>query len=66
VKVHDNTGSTYTIRITNTFGLLIKQAISTQPDWHYSIVNPLPGYYFIRVTSNKDNSLAGESRFVKM
>jgi len=66
INTNENTASTYTIRITNTSGLLIKQAISTQPDWHYSIVNLLPGYYFIRVISNKDNSLAGESRFVKM
>jgi len=66
INTNGNTSSTYTIRITNTSGLLIKQAISNQADWHYSIVNLLPGYYFISVISNKDNSLAGESRFVKM
>jgi trimeric autotransporter adhesin len=65
-NTNGNTTSTYTIRITNTSGMLIKKAVSTGLDWHYSIINLLPGTYFIVVVNNKDASLVGESRFVKM
>ncbi|MBS1525373.1 MAG: T9SS type A sorting domain-containing protein, partial [Bacteroidetes bacterium] len=60
-----NTGS-YNIRITNSFGLVVKEANVSQPAWQGNVSNLLSGSYFIQVVNNKDQTLIGKAKFVKM
>jgi len=57
---------TYNIMITNSSGLIIKQATSAQPEWQASINDLLPGTYLVKVINNTDNTLVGNTKFVKM
>ncbi len=61
-----NSATIYHIQITNSFGLLIKQGISTQPNWQASVIDLLPGTYIVKVLNNKDNALIGNAKFVKL
>ncbi len=56
----------YTIQITNSSGLLIKQVNSAQADWQSSIARLLPGTYIVKVHNSTDNSFVGDSKFVKL
>jgi hypothetical protein len=57
--------STYSIRIVNTLGAVVKESISQQASWHTDISSLKPGYYHIQVTNNSDKSLVGAANFVK-
>jgi DUF2075 family protein len=61
-----NKAASYNILITNSSGLIIKQATSAQPEWQGSINDLLPGTYLIKVINHKDNSFVGNAKFVKM
>ncbi|MGZ3777988.1 MAG: T9SS type A sorting domain-containing protein, partial [Mucilaginibacter sp.] len=58
--------ATYSIQVSNSFGLMIKQATSTQPTYQADISGLTPGTYIVKVFNKKDNSLVGNSKFVKM
>ncbi|WP_426668998.1 T9SS type A sorting domain-containing protein [Mucilaginibacter sp. McL0603] len=55
----------YDIRIINSFGLIIRQGTTKDTSWQTNVGNILPGTYIVEVTSNKDHSLVGRSKFVK-
>lgn len=61
-----NSATTYNIQVTNSSGLLIKQATSAQPNWQASVSDLLPGTYIIKVLNNKDNTFIGNAKFVKL
>ena len=61
----DSKVSSYSIRIVNAFGTVVKESVSEQPSWHANISNLLPGSYLVQVTNNKDKSLVGTANFVK-
>jgi hypothetical protein len=63
--VKSNTSS-YTIRIVNIMGAVLKTAVSPQPNWQDDVSSLLPGTYFIQVTNNANKSLVGRSSFVKL
>jgi len=63
--LNDATAS-YNILITNSSGLVIKQATSTQPTWQTSIGDLLPGTYVLKVINTRDNTLVGNTKFVKL
>jgi len=56
----------YSIRITNSAGTIVKQAITTLPNWQDNVSKLLTGTYLIQVVNNKDNSLVGQTKFVKL
>jgi hypothetical protein len=56
----------YNILITNNSGILIKKGASAQASWQTSVSDLLPGVYIIKVLNIKNNSLIGETKFVKL
>jgi len=58
--------TTYHIRITNSTGMVVKQITTTQTSWQENIGNLFTGTYLVRVVNNKDNSLVGQTKFVKL
>jgi len=63
--LNDATAS-YNILITNSSGLVIKQATSAQPTWQTNIGDLLPGTYVLKVINTRDNSLVGNTKFIKL
>jgi trimeric autotransporter adhesin len=61
-----NAGDTYSILITNSSGLVVKQATSRQTSWQSNIADLLPGSYVIRVTGKKEQKDIGIAKFVKL
>ncbi|MEO6850350.1 MAG: T9SS type A sorting domain-containing protein, partial [Mucilaginibacter sp.] len=58
-------GGGYNIKITNSSGVVIKQATSNQTNWQASVNDLMPGTYIVRVMNSKDNSFVGNTKFVK-
>jgi hypothetical protein len=56
----------YTIQITNTSGFLIRQVTSAQPSWQTSVADLLPGTYIVKVHNSTDNTIIGDTKFVKL
>jgi hypothetical protein len=56
----------YDIKIMNSYGLIVKNAVSLQDSWQSDVSNLLPGTYFIQVINNNDKSIVGNSKFVKL
>ncbi|MDB5122543.1 MAG: C-terminal target protein [Mucilaginibacter sp.] len=56
----------YKITIVNSNGAVIKTTTSNQPDWQDNVSSLLPGTYLIQVVNNKDKSLVGKGKFVKL
>jgi hypothetical protein len=56
----------YTYRIANSLGLIVKQVTSQQSNWQPNISDLMPGNYIIKVLSTTDNSLIGNSKFIKL
>ncbi|MDB5136182.1 MAG: hypothetical protein JWP37_2785 [Mucilaginibacter sp.] len=61
-----NSPASYNILITNSSGLVIKQATSAQPTWQTSVSNLLPGTYIVKVLNTRDQTLIGNTKFVKL
>jgi hypothetical protein len=61
------TGNTsYDILVTNSSGLIVKQATSAQLNWQANVADLLPGTYLVKVLDRKDKSLLGQTKFVKL
>ncbi|MGZ3833701.1 MAG: T9SS type A sorting domain-containing protein [Mucilaginibacter sp.] len=60
------TKHSYTYRITNSLGLIVKQVTSGQPNWQPNISDLMPGSYIIKVLNTSDNSIIGNSKFIKL
>ena len=58
--------SNYNIKIVNSSGRVVKQTVSSQNQWQGNVSNLLTGSYVIQVVDNKDNSLIGQAKFVKL
>ncbi len=66
VTIDTPNAESYDILITNSAGIVIQQVTSQQAQWQSNVSNFLPGTYYIQVTNNKDKSLIGQSKFVKL
>lgn len=68
LAVPDNKAAagSYRIRIMNSSGMVVRQVVSSQNAWQGNISNLLTGTYVIEVVNNKDNSLVGQTKFVKL
>ncbi|MGZ3752216.1 MAG: T9SS type A sorting domain-containing protein, partial [Mucilaginibacter sp.] len=60
------TKHSYTYYITNSLGLIVKQVTSGQPNWQPNISDLMPGSYIIKVLNTSDNSIIGNSKFIKL
>ena len=58
--------TTYDIRVTNSAGMVVKFAQVTEASWQQNVSNLLMGTYVIQVTDKKDNSIVGQTKFVKL
>ncbi|MBS1531186.1 MAG: T9SS type A sorting domain-containing protein [Bacteroidetes bacterium] len=58
--------TTYDIRITNSTGMVVRFARVTDTNWHDNISNLLTGTYLLQVTDHRDNSIIGQTKFVKL
>jgi hypothetical protein len=58
--------SNYKIRITSGTGLLVKEINSAQNYWQGNVSDLLNGTYIVQVINAKDQSLVGQSKFVKL
>jgi len=58
--------ASYNIIITSSSGAVVKQAITNEPNWQGAVNNLLPGTYLVQVINNKDKSLVGNSKFIKI
>ena len=56
----------YSIKIINIAGSVIKTSTSSQIVWQGNVSNLTPGTYIIQVTNNATNRLVGKSTFVKL
>lgn len=56
----------YTIQITSSSGVLVKQVNLAQTDWQSSVSGLKPGTYIIKVRNSTDNSFVGDTKFVKL
>jgi hypothetical protein len=66
VPQKQNATGNYNIKIITNLGLMIQQATSTQPQWHSNVSSLPSGTYTIQVVNNKDGSLVGQTKFVKL
>ena len=57
--------ATYSIKIVNATGIIVKTAITTQTNWQNDVSNLMPGSYILQVVDN-NNNLVGERTFVKL
>ncbi|HTI59825.1 hypothetical protein [Mucilaginibacter sp.] len=58
--------NTYDLRITNSAGIVVKYAVLTDPSWQGSVGHFLTGTYLIQVIDKKNNSVVGQTKFVKL
>lgn len=66
IAVTSNENTSYKIKFVNNSGFVVKEVTSSQPSWQGNISALMPGTYFIRVFDNKDQSLVGRTKFVKL
>jgi hypothetical protein len=58
--------TTYNIRVTNNIGNVVKTANVNQSSWQSDVSGLLPGMYFITVLNKTDNTIVGQTNFVKL
>ena len=56
----------YNIRVTNNMGSVVKTANLNQSFWQSDVSSLLPGMYFITVLNKADNTVVGQTNFVKL
>jgi len=61
-----NGSVSYSIKIININGSIIKTATSSSNNWHDNLTSLSPGTYFVQVINNTDKSLVGKSTFIKL
>jgi hypothetical protein len=56
----------FNIVITGSNGTIVKKAISSQLEWQDNVASLLPGSYVVQIVNNKDKSVVGKTKFVKL
>jgi hypothetical protein len=56
----------FNIIITGSNGTIVKKAISSQLEWQNNVTNLLPGSYVVQIINNKDKTVVGKTKFVKL
>lgn len=60
------TNASFNIKVINSSGLVVKETTSSQATWQGSMSNLQPGIYLIRVLNSKNDSVVGETKFIKL
>lgn len=58
--------TTYNLRISNSAGIVVKYAVLSEPSWQGNVSNLLTGSYLVQIVDSKDNSIIGQTKFVKL
>lgn len=58
--------TSYTIRVTNSCGTVVRYAVVKSTSWQDNISNLLNGTYLIQVVETKNNNIIGQTKFVKL
>jgi hypothetical protein len=66
IKPVKNNQASYKVTITNNMGIIVKTGTTNLPVWLNDVVYLLPGTYFVNVTNTKDNTLIGQTTFIKL
>jgi hypothetical protein len=67
VSVANPEGSAaYEIHIANIMGSVIKEATITQQNWQTDVSSFMPGTYVIQVVNKNNNTIVGQSTFIKL
>ncbi len=56
----------YRVLISNSLGIVLRNATLNQPNWGANVSDLLTGTYLIQVVNSSDNSLVGQAKFVKL
>ncbi|ASU32455.1 hypothetical protein MuYL_0552 [Mucilaginibacter xinganensis] len=56
----------FNIVITGSNGVVVKKAITSQLEWQDNVASLTPGSYVVQIINNKDKSVVGKTKFVKM
>jgi sugar lactone lactonase YvrE len=64
--VKNNASNSYKITITNNMGMVVRTSTTNLPLWLTDVVGLLPGTYFLNVTNIIDNTLIGQTTFIKL
>jgi len=59
-------GAAYDVQVSNIVGLELKKTRIDQQNWQTDVSNLVPGTYIITVVNDKDKSLVGQVKFVKL
>ncbi|WP_295675098.1 T9SS type A sorting domain-containing protein [uncultured Mucilaginibacter sp.] len=59
-------GKSYDIQIANILGSAMEKTTINQLNWQTDVSALMPGTYIITVTNNKDKSLVGKAKFIKL
>jgi len=59
-------GASYEVQVSNILGLALKKATINQQHWQTDVSSLIPGTYIITVINNKDKSVVGQVKFVKL
>jgi hypothetical protein len=66
VKKATESSDSYNITVTNSNGTVVTKASSAQPTWESGVSTLRPGIYVIQVINTRNNSLVGQTKFVKL
>ncbi|HVS90419.1 MAG TPA: T9SS type A sorting domain-containing protein [Mucilaginibacter sp.] len=58
--------TSYSVRITNSCGTVVKYVVITDTHWQDNVSRLLTGTYLVQVVNDKDNSIIGQAKFVKL
>jgi hypothetical protein len=58
--------TTYNLRISNSAGIVVKYAVLSEPSWQGNVSNLLTGSYLVQIVDSKDNTIIGQTKFVKL
>jgi len=66
IPIKSQDKSTYDLKISNSAGIVVKYVVLTDPNWQGNISHFLTGTYLVQVIDKKDNSIVGQTKFVKL
>jgi hypothetical protein len=58
--------ASYDVQVSNILGAAVKKTTINQQSWQTDVSELTPGTYIISVVNNKDKSLVGQAKFIKL
>ncbi|MFD0765579.1 LamG-like jellyroll fold domain-containing protein [Mucilaginibacter lutimaris] len=63
---NEKSEATYTIKITNGSGIVVRTAKAAKANWQDNVGNLYPGTYFVQIINNNTKAIVGNGKFVKL